>query len=188
MTVVSHPLLSQAAFFTEQEKALDVYAREALLDRAMGQGRRRKSSEKLRRGRLPAEGLAFAARDAFGNLIGTVRLWNVVSGNCVPALLLGPLAVAPEHKGAGIGSALMRHAIEEAKRLEHGAVLLVGDAAYYGRFGFSAEKTGDMSMPGPFEKARFLALELKEGALDGAAGTLIAAGRKAQAERGRAAA
>ncbi len=60
-----------------------------------------------------------------------------------PALLLGPLAVAPDHKGAGIGSALMRHAIEEAKRLEHGAILLVGDAPYYARFGFSAEKTGE---------------------------------------------
>ena len=165
-----------------------MYAREALLDRAMGPGRRRKSSEKLRRGRLPAEGLAFAARDAFGNLIGTVRLWNVVSGNGVPALLLGPLAVAPEHKGGGVGSALMRHSIEEAKRLEHGAVLLVGDAAYYGRFGFSGEKTGAMSMPGPFEKARFLGLELKLGALDGAAGTLVASGRKVLAERARAAA
>ena len=77
---------------------MDIYAREALLDRAMGPGRKRKSSEKLRRGRLPAEGLAFAARDAFGNLVGTVRLWNVVSGNGVSALLLGPLAVAPSSR------------------------------------------------------------------------------------------
>jgi predicted N-acetyltransferase YhbS len=82
----------------------------------------------------------------------------------------------------------MRHAIDEAGRLEHGAILLVGDAPYYGRFGFSAEKTGELSMPGPFEKARFLALELKAGALGGAAGTLAAAGRKMQAERVRAAA
>jgi predicted N-acetyltransferase YhbS len=181
-------LVSQAAFSIEQEKALDVYAREALLDRAMGLGRKRKSSEKLRRGRLPAAGLAFAARDAFGNLIGTVRLWNVVSGSDVAALLLGPLAVAPEHKGAGVGTALMRQAIEEAARLEHGAVLLVGDAEYYARFGFSAEKTGGMSMPGPFEKARFLGLELKADALDGAAGTLAASGRKTRAEKVRAAA
>ncbi len=45
-----------------------------------------------------------------------------------------------------------------------------------------------MSMPGPFEKARFLGLELKDGALDGAAGTLMAAGRKVQVDRVRAAA
>jgi predicted N-acetyltransferase YhbS len=187
VTAVFSLPVSQAAFSIEQEKALDIYAREALLDRAMGPGRKRKSSEKLRRGRLPAEGLAFAARDASGNLIGTVRLWNVEAGGA-SALLLGPLAVAPEHKGAGVGSALMRHAIEEARRLEHAAILLVGDAPYYGRFGFSADKTGNMSMPGPYERARFLALELKAGALDGAAGTLVASGRKVAAERVRAAA
>ena len=82
----------------------------------------------------------------------------------------------------------MRHAIEEAKRLEHGAILLVGDAPYYARFGFSGEKTGAMSMPGPFEKARFLGLELKAGALAGRRGRLWRAGRKTQAERVRAAA
>jgi predicted N-acetyltransferase YhbS len=188
VTASATPLVSLAAFSIEQEKPMDFYAREALLDRAMGPGRKRKSSEKLRRGRLAAEGLAFAARDAFGSLIGTVRLWNIVSGNGVPALLLGPLAVAPEHKSAGVGSALMRYAVEEAKRLEHGAILLVGDAAYYARFGFSAEKTGNLSMPGPLEKARFLGLELKDGALDGVNGTLAAAGRKTAAERVRAAA
>jgi predicted N-acetyltransferase YhbS len=180
--------VSKAVFSIEQERALDLYAREALLDRAMGPGRRRKSSEKLRRGRLPADGLAFTARDGFGNLVGTVRLWNVVTGTGVSALLLGPLAVTPQFKGAGVGTGLMRHAIDEAARLEHGAVLLVGDAPYYGRFGFSAQKTGNLSMPGPYERARFLALELTDGALDAAAGTLAASGRKVQVLRVRAAA
>ena len=48
-------------------------------------------------------------------------------------------------ENAGIGSALMRHAVAEAARLGHGAILLVGDAPYYGRFGFSAAKTGAAS-------------------------------------------
>ena len=173
----------QFAFSIQQERAGDRFAREALLDRAMGMGRKRKSSEKLRRGRLPAEGLDFVARDAFGSVIGTVRLWHVAAGANATALLLGPLAVDPSLKGAGIGSALMHHAIAEAKRLEHRAILLVGDAPFYGRFGFSAEKTGNLSMPGPFEKARLLALELVEGGLDGARGMLTAAGRKAQDEK-----
>jgi predicted N-acetyltransferase YhbS len=81
------------------------------------------------------------------------------------ALLLGPLAVDPSQKSAGIGSALMRHAIAEARRLGHGAILLVGDAPYYERFGFSADKTDRLAMPGPYEKHRFLALELVDGAL-----------------------
>jgi predicted N-acetyltransferase YhbS len=183
MSFVLSDTAAAAAFSIEQEKAGDMYAREALLDRAMGVKRKRKSSEKLRRGRLSAEGLAFVARSESGGVVGTVRLWNVVTGNGVAALLLGPLAVSPQYAGGGIGSALMRHAVSEAQRLEHGAVLLVGDAPYYARFGFSAQKTGELSMPGPYEKARFLALELKDGALDGATGTLVASGRKAVAEK-----
>lgn len=161
------------------EQPADALAREALLDRAMGRNRKKKSSERLRRGRRPSEGLAFAARDGTGRMVGTVRLWDVSAGEGGPAaLLLGPLAVEPALKGAGVGSALMRHAIEEARRLGHRAILLVGDAPYYARFGFAAEKTASLAMPGPYEPERLLALELAEGALDGARGTLKATGRR----------
>jgi len=69
----------------------------------------------------------------------------------------------------------VRRAIRDARRLGYAAILLVGDAPYYGRFGFSAAKTGALSMPGPFERHRLLALELAPGALDGAQGTIAAA-------------
>jgi predicted N-acetyltransferase YhbS len=170
---------SSRAFAITAEADADIQAREALLDRAMGPGRRRKSSEKLRRGRRPSEGLAFVARDATGAVVATVRLWDVAMGEGGgKALLLGPLAVDPTLKSAGIGSALMRHAVAEATRLGHRAILLVGDAPYYARFGFSAAKTGTLAMPGPYERHRFLALELAPGALDGAKGVLKPAGRK----------
>jgi predicted N-acetyltransferase YhbS len=172
------------AFVIVAETSVDIPAREALLDRAMGPRRRKKSSEKLRRGRRPSEGLAFVARDAAGAVVGTVRLWNVALGESGgAALLLGPLAVDPAQKSAGIGSALVRHAIAEARRLGHRAILLVGDEPYYARFGFSTEKTGRLAMPGPYERHRFLALELAEGALDGAIGTLRAIGRKLKSRR-----
>lgn len=165
------------------ETPADVVARETLLDHAMGPERRMKSSEKIRRGRLPAEGLALVARDGAGHVIGTVRLWNIEAGisedgTAVDALLLGPLAVDDAHAGKGIGGALMRAAVTEASQRGHGAVLLVGDAAYYERFGFFADKTRHLVMPGPFERARFLALELKAGWLNGAAGMIVASGRK----------
>lgn len=184
---------AQNAFTTDMENPGDVVARENLLDRAMGPGRRRKSSETLRRGRVPAEGLALVARDADGHVVGTVRLWNVEAGvgrdgAPVDALLLGPLAVDAGHEGRGIGAALMRAAIGEAKVRGHGAILLVGDAAYYERFGFFAEKAAHLVMPGPFERARFLGLELKQGWLDGAAGLLVASGRKLSQPRLRRAA
>ncbi len=181
--------LTAASFTLGLEMPHESGQREVLLDRAMGLSRKRKSSEKLRRGRLAAEGLSFVARDADGRVIGTVRLWNVAA-NCVmrgqaDALLLGPLAVDPFHSGRGMGAALMTLAIEEAKRLEHAAIILVGDAAYYQRFGFSAEKTGGLFMPGPFEKARLLALELNEGAVEGMHGVIFATGRKVAARPAR---
>ena len=171
------------AFVIDQERDGDVPARERLLDLAMGPNRRRKSSEAIRRNRLPAEGLALVARDTDGSVIATVRLWHVhagvdADGNGVPALLLGPLAVDPEHGGKGIGGALMRAATTEARARGHGAILLVGDAPYYERFGFFAEKASTLVMPGPFERHRFLALELEENWLAGAAGILVPTGRK----------
>lgn len=168
------------AFTIFAEQPADIPAREALLDRAMGPRWRKKSSHRLRRGRAPSGELALIARDAEGAVVGTVRLWDVLAGENGPAvLLLGPLAVDPSLKSAGIGSALMHHAIGEARRLGHKAILLVGDAPYYARFGFSSEKTGSLAMPGPYERHRFLALELVEGALNGAHGVLKAAGRRA---------
>lgn len=169
-------IFSETAFVLEDEAEGDVLAREALLDRAMGPGRRRKSSEKLRRGRLPSVGLAFVARDAAGQLVGSVRLWDIAAGG-KPMLLLGPLAVDAASEGMGIGSALMRHAVIRAKELGHGAIVLVGDAPYYQRFGFSAGKTGGLIMPGPVERRRLLGLELVEGYLE-TTGLLVATGRR----------
>ena len=58
----------------------------------------------------------------------------------------------------------------------HGAVLLVGDAPYYARFGFAQAKADALYMPGPFERERFLGLELRADALEGAEGVLRATG------------
>jgi predicted N-acetyltransferase YhbS len=168
---------SGRAFTIRAEAAGDARAREQLLDKAMGPGRFRKSSEKLRAGRQPAYSLV--ALNAAGALVGTVRLWHVrVSGRDV--LLLGPLAVDEAHRKDGVGGALMRAAIEEAKAAGHSAILLVGDPAYYQRFGFSAELTGQLCMPGPYELHRFQALELQPGALAGAKGVLVATGLRTQ--------
>jgi predicted N-acetyltransferase YhbS len=94
----------------------------------------------------------------------------------VPALVLGPLAVDPACRELGVGAALMRHGLAAARAAGHGAVILLGDAPYYTRFGFSALKTGELSLPGPFERDRLLGLELREGALDGAHGTIMPTG------------
>lgn len=153
-----------------QEKRSDAAAREQLLDAAYGAVRFTKPSERLRRARQPADGLAFIAAEN-GDVVGTLRLWPVTAGAGRPALLLGPLAVHPDCRKRGIGAALVRRALRVARNHGHRAVLLVGDA-YYGRFGFSAEQTGRLRLPGLNEAHRLLGLELTEGALDGARGSI----------------
>ena len=163
------------------ERLSDAPRREALLDAVFGPARWRKTSQRLRDGRGAARGLSLVAT-LNGELVGTVRLWNVTVGGA-PMLLLGPLAVAASHRSRGVGAALMREAIARATSLGHGAILLVGDAAYYGTFGFSAAPMANVVMPGPFERERLLGLALRPGALDDARGRVVASGAKIDSER-----
>ena len=169
-------LTSKAApFAIRAERAVDVAAREALLDACFGENRHMRTCQRLRDGRAPAEGLSLSAV-AEGRLVGTLRLWHVSAGG-QPALMLGPLAVEASSRQLGAGAALMARALAAAKARGHRAVILLGDAPYYARFGFSAAKTGELSLPGAFERERLLGLELAEGALDGAWGMIVATGR-----------
>jgi predicted N-acetyltransferase YhbS len=168
-------LISDAApFVIRAERASDVVVREALLDACFGENRHTRTCQRLRDRRAPAEGLALSAV-ARGRLVGTVRLWHVSAGG-VPALVLGPLAVDDDCRKLGVGAALMDHALAAATARGHRAVILLGDAPYYARFGFSAAKTGELSLPGPFERERLLGLELRAGALDGACGMIVPTG------------
>jgi predicted N-acetyltransferase YhbS len=157
------------------ERPVDIPAREALLDACFGEERFRKTCERLREGRKPADWLSLVL-EMDGRLVGTVRLWHVSAGPGRPALLLGPIAVAPVLQGLGLGARLMRAALNRAAALGHGAVLLVGDAPYYERFGFSADAAKRLWLPGPYELERFLGLELQPGALAGARGLVGATG------------
>lgn len=166
----------------DTEAAADAVAREGLLDRVMGQARFTKTSARFRDGRRPAAGLSLVARDGDA-IVGTVRLWHAAvfgQADARPVLLLGPLAVDPSRRDRGIGAALMRLAIDRAAAAGHAAVILVGDPAYYERFGFSAAATGAMRLPGPYEPHRLLALELQPGALAGAAGLVLPTGAPAE--------
>ena len=194
MTVMSNAILSLVAatpapavlsnrpdICVAQENAADASARETLLDEAFGPGREAKTSARLREGRLPAKGLSLVVRDR-GQLVGTLRCWHVRAGGR-PALLLGPLAVAASHRSLGIGSQLMREALWRAAMLGHKAVLLVGDAPYYARFGFEASLTIGLDLPGPVDRARFLAFEIEEGALTGAQGMVVPTGERSALRR-----
>jgi predicted N-acetyltransferase YhbS len=163
-----------APFAIRSERASDIVAREALLDASFGEDRHLRTCQRLRDGRAPAQGLALSAVRQ-GRLVGTLRLWHVSAGG-VPALVLGPLAVETTCRKLGVGAALINHALAAARAGGHGAVILLGDAPYYARFGFSAQKAGRLSLPGRFDRDRLLGLELREGALDGAVGMIVPTG------------
>ncbi|HTE79148.1 MAG TPA: N-acetyltransferase [Reyranella sp.] len=167
-------LPNAAPFAIRAERASDVVAREALLDACFGANRHTRTCQRLRDGRAPAEGLALSVVRQ-GRLVGTVRSWHVSAGG-VPALMLGPLAVDDSCRKLGVGAALMDQALAAATALGHGAVILLGDAPYYARFGFSPAKTGELALPGPFERDRLLGLELRQGALDRACGMIAPTG------------
>jgi predicted N-acetyltransferase YhbS len=188
MTTLRKPRIAlscdAAPFAIRRERASDVVARETLLDACFGANRGLRTCQRLRDGRVPAEGLAFSAARQ-GRLVGTVRSWRVSAGG-IPALMLGPLAVEETCRKLGVGAALMAHALAAAKARGHRAVILLGDAPYYGRFGFSAQTVSGLSLPGPFERDRLLGLELCKNALEGASGVILPEGAslpKAQAIR-----
>lgn len=176
------PVSAAAPFVIRAEPEADAPAREALLDACFGANRFARICQRLRDGRHPAEGLSFAAIRR-GRLVGTVRLWHVMAGGR-PALMLGPLAVAPACRKLGLGAALMRHALDAAAARGHGAVILLGDPPYYARFGFTAAPAA-LALPGPFERHRLMALELDPGALTGASGLILATGRVAPRPQAR---
>jgi predicted N-acetyltransferase YhbS len=97
--------------------------------------------------------------------------------------MLGPLAVDDSCRKLRLGAALIARALAAARSRGHRAVILLGDAPYYARFGFSAEKTGELVLPGAFERERLLGLELCEGALDGAWGMVVPTGAALQETR-----
>lgn len=167
--------IAAAPYVIRAEARSDIAARESLLDVCFGASRHARICQRLRDGRLPAEGLAFAVEHQ-GKLVGTIRLWHVDAGGRA-ALMLGPLAVDPALRALGLGAALMKHAVAEAAVRGHGAVVLLGDAPYYARFGFTPDRMGALALPGPFERDRLLGLELKPGALDGARGVIFGTGK-----------
>lgn len=148
-----------------EENPDDKWEVEALFDLAFAPGREALSSYRLRDGVPPVRDLCLVARDPEGILGGAIRFWPVRVGTH-PALLLGPIAVHPTRQGEGLGALLMEQSLSVAGTWDR--AMLVGDAPYYGRFGFT--KLDSVEMPPPTNPARVLGRALRSGAWDGVQG------------------
>lgn len=136
----------------------DASAIDTMLDAAFGPGRHARTASRLRVGAVPLAGPSLVAHGG-GVLLGSVQLWPVAldsTAGRVSLTLLGPLAVAPQARAIGLGRRLLAAALVAADVLRLDTILLIGDLAYYGPFGFSADATGGWTLPGPVERERVL--------------------------------
>ncbi|MDG3440156.1 GNAT family N-acetyltransferase [Nitrospirillum amazonense] len=153
---------------------------ERLLDTAFGPKRKAKTVYRLRRGVAPVADLCMVALDeeapgysaAQPRLVASIRYWPVMAADGTMTLMLGPIAVAEDYRSAGLGGQLIRASLARAEALGYASVLLVGDAPYYNRFGFTRTPVLGLKLPGPVELDRFLGLEFIPGSLSNAHGML----------------
>jgi predicted N-acetyltransferase YhbS len=149
----------------------DTYEVEMLLDLAFAPGRTALSSYQLREGVEPIRELSRIVRDEFDAVVGSIRYWPIRIGDSGdPALLLGPVAIHPTRQGEGLGALLIGDTLDHAAELGWERVILVGDAPYYQRFGFSRRLTVALDFPKPVNLERLLAKELVEGSMSKVSG------------------
>jgi predicted N-acetyltransferase YhbS len=150
-----------------QETSQDWWEVEALYDLCFAPGREALSSYRLRDGVPPVAQLCLIARDNAEILAGAIRYWPVRVGQ-TKALLLGPVAVHPTRQGEGLGGLLIRKSMAIASDLGWSRVILVGDAPYYSRFGFS--KLTGVDMPPPTNPDRILGYAVETGVWENISG------------------
>ena len=160
-------------FTLSAETQDDWWEVEALYDLSFAPGREALSSYRLRDGVPPVAALSSVARDSDGILAGAIRYWPIQIG-AHTALLLGPVAVHPTRQGEGLGGALVRDSLGRAKENGWERVMLVGDAPYYNKFGFS--RLEGVFMPPPTNPERILGLDVDSGTWAGVQGNVTRVG------------
>ncbi|QWG45858.1 N-acetyltransferase [Bacillus mycoides] len=108
-------------------------------------------------------------------IVGHIMLSKITieqGGTTVDSLALAPVSVAPGHQKKGIGGKLIVAALEKAKELGYGSVVVLGHPEYYPKFGF--KKARELNIKAPFEVPDevFMAMELRENALQGVEGVV----------------
>jgi predicted N-acetyltransferase YhbS len=165
-----------SSFHIRVETESDVERLSQLSAEAFGPGRFARSAYRVREGVPPIAGLCLVGWRE-DRLVGGIRFTAISIGEENNAALLGPLVVDPAEAGKGFGRALVEEGLKRAKAEGIALVLLVGDMPYYGRFGFAPVRRGQITLPGPIDPARLLALELAPGALANAIGPVKGYGR-----------
>ena len=110
-----------------------------------------------------------------GEVVGHVLFSPVTvesDGGSWGALGLAPMAVAPSCQRQGIGSRLVRAALDACRRAGHEVVVVLGHPECYPRFGFVPARTRGIRYEAEVRDEAFLVLELRDGALAGRGGVV----------------
>lgn len=108
-----------------------------------------------------------------GAVVGHIMFSPVtLPGHDLKIMGLAPVAVAPSRQRQGIGSALVRAGLERCRALGYGAVVVLGHPEYYPRFGFVPSVRFGIRSAYDVPDDVFMALELRAGYLQGAAGVI----------------
>ena len=166
--------LGQIAF--RPETNADGAAMAALHDAVFGPGRAAKPVARVRERAAPIFDAWRVATEG-DRLLAGVRFWRVDIGGR-PCALLGPLAVAAEVQGQGIGRALMADGLRALSQLGYARVFLTGDPVYYAPFGFYPDLARQIDLGGPQDPGRILYCALSPGAWDGVEGRVQAPNRE----------
>ena len=87
-------------------------------------------------------------------------------GKNLPVMMFGPLSIAPGFQRRGYGTVLLRHAMQEAKEMNCGALAITGNIGFYGKSGFVAGKSKGVFYGADPDADYFLIRELVPGFLD----------------------
>jgi putative acetyltransferase len=97
-------------------------------------------------------------------VVGHVAFSPITINDRHSALALAPVAVAPRFQRQGIGAALIRWGLIECQRLRCGVIVVLGEPAYYHRFGFVTSSMYGITCPFPVPEDAYMVLELSAGA------------------------
>jgi putative acetyltransferase len=147
------------------EEAKDAADVRAVHVGAFGQPDEADLVETLRRDGLAVVG---TVTEVDGRVVAHALLGRITVGGA-PALALAPVGVLPEHQGEGLGTAVVQAAIAEATLLGERLIVVLGDPAYYQRFGFRAAAAAGVTAPWSGPALQVLALPAYDGAVRGAA-------------------
>ena len=160
-------------FTIRAERLADLEGIRVVNDAAFGQPEEGRLVDALRQTAAFIPELSLVAEEPGGRIVGHILFTHlqVLDGDVTHrALALAPMAVLPSRQRQGIGSALVRHGLGEARRLGHAIVVVLGHPDYYPRFGFVPGRSHGIECPFDAPEDAFMVLGLDEGALDRARG------------------